>query len=850
MPTPFHKKTLAFFAFFAVQLSAASAQIALYDFSTPDGDLILDKSGVGEPLNLKITNPAAVTRSAGSLTITGDTQIRSEQPAKKIRDAVVRSNELSIEAWLQIGKPNQTGPARIVTISKDGSNRNATLGQDGDNFDIRLRTTKTSDNGIPSITAKLSSKLTHIVYTRTRSGTARIWINGKETTKQKVEGNLNNWNGNYHLALGNEFSNDRLWLGTYHLVAIYARALSPEEIASNFDTHTVSKKPLTSQNTQLFTEHIAPLFAKHCLECHDTANHKGKLDLSLRETALASKSIVPKNSADSELWQAVHEDEMPEDRTPLNPEEKAILKKWIDDGAHWPEAIAEIDPLAHKRDTRAAQNWIRRLTLPEYIATVQATVGVDISKEAIELLPKDLRADGFSNTAYNLGVDLKHIESYAKLAEIIVSKMKPGDFAKRFSKENKFTDDSMKELLEPMGKWILRGPFEEQDLIAYRGISTTVASAGGTHDEAVSLIIEAMLQSPRFIYQIENHHGDGTRWPVSEYELASRMSYIIWGASPDEALTKSADSGALTNPDECAKQIDRMLKDPRAIDRSLQFISDWLNLNRLNNLAPNKDKFPNWDPALAADMRAETLAFFKDIVWTQNRPLTDLLNAQQSHLTPKLAKHYGIKSSVGVPPALTDLTNISHRGGILTHGSLLTMGGDDASMVTRGLFVLHDLLRSGVKDPPPGTDTTPVPSKPGLSQRMIAEIRVADKSCGGCHSKFEPLSYGLERYDGLGGYSEIDRHGNKLREDGQIIFPGQSQPVPYKTAAELMDLLAKSDRVKETLTWKLTQFALGRPLTESDAKLLKTIEGETYQQILKSIIQSDLVQTTKTEIVD
>ncbi len=169
-------------------------------------------------------------------------------------------------------------------------------------------------------------------------------------------------------------------------------------------------------------------------------------------------------------------------------------------------------------------------------------------------------------------------------------------------------------------------------------------------------------------------------------------------------------------------------------------------------------------------------------------------------------------------------------------------------MVTRGLFVLHDLLRGIVKDPPPGLDTTPIPSSPGQSQRVISEERVANRSCGGCHSKFEPLAFGLERFDGLGSYYKRDVFGNKLRQDGEILIPGDAEPIPYKTSAELMNLLAESDRVKETLTWKLAQFVLGRPLGSRDAQTINELhdqamqDGGTYKSVMAAIASSDLLR--------
>jgi hypothetical protein len=254
-------------------------------------------------------------------------------------------------------------------------------------------------------------------------------------------------------------------------------------------------------------------------------------------------------------------------------------------------------------------------------------------------------------------------------------------------------------------------------------------------------------------------------------------------------------------------------------------------------------------------MRHETLAYFEEIAWKQNRPLGDLLNARVTFVTPRLAKHYGLPldgQANGDDVIRYDLSNTPARGGLLTQGSVLTIGGEDASMVARGLFVMHELLRGVVRDPPPCVDTTPVPSKPGLSQRMVSESRLANQSCAGCHTKFEPLAFGLERFDGLGTYRETDEHGNPLREDGNVLFPGQESSTPYQSAAELMDQLAQSDRVKETLTWKVAQFALGRPLGAEDASIVAQIhrkaqdEGGTYASLMMAIVTSDLVRLART----
>ncbi len=848
--------------------------LALYDFGSTDGDIVTDRSGVRPPLNLQISNPQAARRTKGALEIHGKTQILSTQQATKIIQAVRRSGEITIEAWVRPSDTGLSGPARIVTLSGGSSERNFTLGQDGAKYDVRFRTTKTNANGIPSLSTdngSVKTDLTHVVYTRDRSGLTRIYLNGQSIAETKVVGSSSKWTRSHKLALANEFNSDRQWKGTYYLVAIYSRDLSPPEVKRHFDAgrdapaapaemagrHLAQLSP----GEQLFETKIAPLLARNCLECHNSASKKGRLDLSRKATALAGgesgKVIVPGKSTESLLWEQVETGDMPPEGQPLTPAEKTLLKQWLDAGAIW--SLDTIDPAIYTHDEKAGRTWVRRLTVPEYIETVRSSVGVDISKEAREILPPDVRADGFSNTAYNLNVDLKHVEAYSRLAEIVVGRMDVLAFAKRFSKSRSLsTDATMRDLVEAMGTLLLRGPLEEREITNFSGIATVVASTGGDFKEAVTYIIEAMLQSPRFIYRIENQRGDGSVWPVSDFEMASRISYIVWGGPPDRELLRAAESSELQDRQLVEAQVRRMLEDPRAMRRSVQFVGEWLNLDRLVNLRPNSKRFPNWDAALGADMRRETLAFFEDVAWKQKRPLADLLNAQFTYATPRLAQHYDLEvqpASDGNSERLTryDLSSVPARGGLLTQGSVLTVGGDDASMVTRGLFVLHDLLRGTVKDPPPGLDTTPVPAKPGLSQRRIAEQRIANTACSGCHSKFEPLAFGLEKFDGIGVFHEQDEHGNTLRDNGEILFPGAAKSINYKSSAELMDLLADSDRVGASITWKMTQFALGRPLVAQDAKQVQKIHelaargGGTYASLLTSIVTSDLAMMTRTQ---
>lgn len=223
--------------------------VALYGFHEGAGDVVHDLSAAGQPLDLHIEHQEATAwLPEGGLQLNAQAAfISSSGPACKILEACRQTNELTIEAWVTPSTVNQVGPARIVTLSSDTSCRNFTLGQDGDydewpprggtRFITRLRTTRTGPNGLPhlqSATGSVVADLAHLVFTRSSDATTRIFIDGVARAKGEIEGGFSNWDSNYNFALGDEFTHDRSWLGSYHLVAIYGRALTAEEVLTNF----------------------------------------------------------------------------------------------------------------------------------------------------------------------------------------------------------------------------------------------------------------------------------------------------------------------------------------------------------------------------------------------------------------------------------------------------------------------------------------------------------------------------------------------------------------------------------------------------------------------------------------
>jgi hypothetical protein len=217
--------------------------VALYDFNEGSGNLVRDVSGVGTPLDLEIQNPGSAVWGNGSLALNTANRIASPGAATKVTTALQASNALTLEAWITPQSAAQSGPARVVTISQGLFDRNLTLGH-GDpmggsasRYETRLRTTSTNANGVPSLASPANSAtaaLQHVVYTRDAGGAARIYIDGTQVASSTIGGNLGNWNNTYRLALGNEIGQERPWLGTYHLVAMYGRSLSAPEVQTNF----------------------------------------------------------------------------------------------------------------------------------------------------------------------------------------------------------------------------------------------------------------------------------------------------------------------------------------------------------------------------------------------------------------------------------------------------------------------------------------------------------------------------------------------------------------------------------------------------------------------------------------
>ncbi|MFK7907464.1 MAG: LamG-like jellyroll fold domain-containing protein, partial [Chitinophagales bacterium] len=264
--------------------------VALYDFAAGSGSTVQDVSGFGSPLNLSIQHPANTQWIAGGgLSINNATTIQSSGAATKIINACKATNEITIEAWVRPNNLTQNGPARIATISKDTGNRNTTLGQDGNDYVARLRTTTTNNNGMPNFTASDDAiiGLQHVVFTKDASGNTFIYVDGVEADSDHRSGTFNNWDNTYKLALANELSNNRAWKGDLYRIGIYDRALKAAEVQQNF----FSGFKCSNEETQCTTTDVVALYNfKEGIgnTVYDVSGFNAPLNLNIANTSNAT----------------------------------------------------------------------------------------------------------------------------------------------------------------------------------------------------------------------------------------------------------------------------------------------------------------------------------------------------------------------------------------------------------------------------------------------------------------------------------------------------------------------------------------------------------------------------------
>jgi hypothetical protein len=380
--------------------------------------------------------------------------------------------------------------------------------------------------------------------------------------------------------------------------------------------------------------------------------------------------------------------------------------------------------------------------------------------------------------------------------------------------------------VESFGKRAFRrpvDPLEADDLMNLYGKLRTDPELLYDFKGALGVLVEAILQSPGFLYRWERGLSapqmDGKLVKYDGYEMASRLSYYLWGSMPDDTLLAAADAGQLSTPDQVAAQAERMVQDARADEAIADFVSQWLELTPLSALVKDTNVFPGFTPELRAAMHDETVAFTRDVLRSATPTFTALLTADYTIAQPSLAQYYGV-SADGAGKA-----NLSGTGrlGLLTQASVMSVKGNSyrTSPVRRGKLVLNRLLCGNV--PPPPKDVVPdlPPPDPTKSLReQMAEHRT-NPSCASCHNTMDALGFAFEHFDGAGKLRELDG-AQPIDSSGSITL--DSAVVNFGDAAELARLLADSPESQHCFSRQWLRFALDRFEQDADAAAAKFLE--------------------------
>jgi hypothetical protein len=404
-------------------------------------------------------------------------------------------------------------------------------------------------------------------------------------------------------------------------------------------------------------------------------------------------------------------------------------------------------------------------------------------------------------------------------------------------------DELAKRVLSRIARQAYRRPVNDEDLQTpmefYRA-----GRAEGDFDAGIEIALSSILVNPNFLFRIERDPSDvesGTTYMIDDVALASRLSFFLWSSIPDEELLDLAERNELSEPDVLERQVRRMLADKRSQALVNNFANQWLYLRNLESVNPDMRLYPDFDDNLRQAMRQETELFFESIV-REDRSVLDLINADYTYVNERLARHYGIPHVYGSRFRRVALDESSRRGGLLRHGSILTVTSyaTRTSPVLRGQWVLKNLV--GMPAPPPPPDVPDLEENTILSTRSVRERlsqHRANEACASCHDLIDPVGFALENFDAVGRWREVES-GAPVDASGGL--PGGSEFVGVAGLEQA--LLDRPELFVRTLAEKLLTFALGRGVEYYDApavrKIVRAARDDDYRfsRLVVGIVQS------------
>ncbi len=593
---------------------------------------------------------------------------------------------------------------------------------------------------------------------------------------------------------------------------------------------------LQTKAKQHFRDDVTPFINTYCIDCH---SNKRPTEAGVNFSPALKN---PGHAAFSQQWKKasarVQAHDMPPDYADSLPTdtERQTFVDWL----------AKIKFLSQKDPGPFV---IRRLTKTEYANTLHDLLGVDPT--IADELPDEVSGEGYLNSISPL-----QLEHYLTIADKVLDQILPSADAPRTEMQQRLlgkppvegTDSSVaaRAIAQSLARRAYRRPPSDTELNVLLEVFDLGKRNDLTYPRSVRLMLKAILVSPQFLFitPADKVETDEEIVPLDDYQLASRLSYLLWATMPDDELMALADKGELHEPAILEAQVNRLLTDSRSRALFDGFGAQWLGLGDLKHRAFDEVKFPQMTLELRSAMVDEARLFFESIV-RDNRSVINFIDGDYTFINDTLAPIYGLEGTViGPEMRRVQLTN-GNRGGLLGMPGVLAASSfpNRTSAVKRGAWVLEQVLGDHVPSAPPDVpalDSQDPQTVERLTLRERTELHRTNPVCANCHQTLDPIGFGLENFDAIGRWREQDDNGEAIDASGEL--PGGQR---FTSPKELKAIIAAQiDKLSRNLVEKLLAYALCRKLEGYDEivvdDLMQRIASDDYrmQSLIGAVVTS------------
>ncbi|PQO26420.1 hypothetical protein C5Y96_20145 [Blastopirellula marina] len=597
-----------------------------------------------------------------------------------------------------------------------------------------------------------------------------------------------------------------------------------------------SEEALRADAQKTFKEQVGPFVKKYCISCHNTRPEAGiNLESALRTPGATSSFLHWKKSVANVKVNDMppeYADEIPSD------EERRQFIEWIGKLKY----LAPRDP---------GQFVLRRLSKVEYSNTLHDLYGV--SPLIADSLPEEVVGEGYLNSISPLQSEMFLDIANKVVTQIVVPEGDPPtEVQKRLFGEVPSEGTDLRAAARDVARSLARDAYRRPPTEMELDVLVSIFDLGRENQlgyvESLCLMWKAILVSPQFLFITPAVEVDSNAKivPLDDFQLASRLSYLLWSSPPDAELSAIADKGELHKPEVLRAQVERLLQHERSRALFDGFGAQWLRIGDLKTQTFDPALYPQMTPVLREAMLDEARLFFQSILH-ENQSVLRFVDSDYTFVNEPLAELYGLEQSITGPKMRRVKLENPNRGGILGMPATLasTSFPNRTSPVRRGVWVLEQVLGERVPPPPPNVpelEEQSPKSFEGLTLRQRTELHQSEATCANCHKVLDPIGFGLENFDAIGRWREKD-NGDLAIDSAGTLPSGES----FSNPAELKSLVAnRKEDLARNLTERFMAYSLGRTLEGYDEvvidQLMVKIAQDDYRMrtIIKEVITSYL----------